>query len=212
MEMMFYVLFAFCLFFKLRNRIPILAALITSLYVVGIMADPFDNPASFYGDLKVFHFLAGVILAAYLTPHLTFSPWKAVAVLALSLIAIFGIEYSISARSALLVVPAVLVVASCVNLERVTPIPRWAWLETLGDASYSIYLTHVLAIAGLRIGMKLGGIGLTEWTAAAFVPVSILFSALLGVVVHRTVEKPLIRSANLILGARKPTPGGAMLR
>ena len=212
MEMMFYVLFALCLFFPVKMRVALLAVFITCIYVVGEAVDPFDNPLSFYGDLKVFHFLAGVILAAYAVPYLTFSSAKAVTILVLSLLSICFIEYSLSARSALLAVPAILIVASCVNLERVANVPKWTWLEKLGDASYSIYLTHVFAIAGLRIAMKLSGVELNAWSAAAFVPISIVISALLGVVVHRSIEKPLIRKANLLLAGKKPAPDRAVLR
>ena len=120
--------------------------------------------------------------------------------------ALLAIEFAISSRSILLGIPAFLIVASCVNLERVSSVPRWTWLEALGDASYSIYLTHVFVIAGLRIALQLIGLPFSGWIAVMFMPLSIILSALVGIAVHVGVERPSIRAVNRLLRARRPAP------
>lgn len=72
-------------------------------------------------------------------------------------------------------------------------LPRLRIMERIGDASYSIYLVHIFAVAliaglGLRVlGEEVSGPGLM-----AIAGLSILGGVLMGLVIYRFVEKPIM--------------------
>lgn len=77
-----------------------------------------------------------------------------------------------------------------------------AW-ETLGNASYSIYLTHTIVLSILA----------TLWTrilgTAGYVPAVVLgiaLSVLFGVLAHIYVEKPVIRRARRVVAGMRRAP------
>ncbi|MFC0213234.1 acyltransferase family protein [Paenibacillus chartarius] len=82
------------------------------------------------------------------------------------------------------------------------PLPRWTiLLSRLGDASYTILLTHLLSISVL---MKLAhGLNLTQGVSPLWVNLIILIAALfISYQLHLWVEKPLMTSLRTLL----PTP------
>ena len=70
--------------------------------------------------------------------------------------------------------------------------PALTWLKTLGDASYSIYLGHVLLLGALRFAYKTSGLAVaTAGDAWVFMAAALGTSALGGWVLYRFVETPL---------------------
>jgi exopolysaccharide production protein ExoZ len=68
---------------------------------------------------------------------------------------------------------------------------RLQFLEPFGDASYSTYLVHGLALTLLlRIWMMAVGT-----PSAWFIPVGLVFATAAGCLVHMAIEKPLLRMA-----------------
>jgi len=86
-----------------------------------------------------------------------------------------------------------------------SPLPAWArwksrlWL-TLGDASYSIYLTHLFSLGALRVvwGRFAPESGLS---AVGFFVASLVVCSVVGWVTYRLLEVPLLNRLN----ARKAT-------
>jgi exopolysaccharide production protein ExoZ len=78
----------------------------------------------------------------------------------------------------------------------------------MGDASYSIYLTHILTLGVLRTAWK--RLGLVEQdlgSACVFLAASIAVSILVGIAVYYVVEVPLMRlSRRVRSGGRAGTP------
>ncbi len=195
MEMVFYLLFSFCLPFRKGWRVVSISLLITALYVVGLVGAKNGSIASFYGDTVIFEFLMGVVLAAYLIPFLRLSaPW-AWGLLALSLIALVCIEAARLdlPRAVKFGLPAFFAIAAAINLERLSAIPAFPALVKLGDASYSIYLSHIFALAGLRMIVGFLDIDLSPLAACAFIVIGLAASAILGLLIHQYVEKRLSR-------------------
>lgn len=90
-------------------------------------------------------------------------------------------------------VPSALIVWSGLHLGRM--IRPMKVLTLLGDASYSIYLTHVFALP--HCYKALNRLQLSEPTAANIIVVLTLCtvaSAIVGVIVYYLVEKPLLRA------------------
>lgn len=87
-------------------------------------------------------------------------------------------------------VPAVAIVWGAVSLERPGLAPRW--LVALGDASYSLYLLHLLVLPAL--GRSWRAIGLTETLpAAAFLAAGVALSIAVALTAFRLVERPMTR-------------------
>ena len=64
----------------------------------------------------------------------------------------------------------------------------------LGDASYSIYLSHVIVlpvVAKLWLGMRVSTAA--AWSGMVFVIVAMVASAFAGVVLYKLVERPLLQ-------------------
>ena len=70
------------------------------------------------------------------------------------------------------------------------------FLEPFGDASYSTYLVHGLAITML----------LRVWEApsAWFVPMGLAVATVAGLGVHLVVEKPILQAATSLWKSRRP--------
>jgi exopolysaccharide production protein ExoZ len=207
MEMAFYFLFSLCLSFKKFWRVMGTTVLIVLLYAIGLTGTASSSILSFYGNSVILEFLFGVLLAAYLIPYLNFSALVTWGLLGLSLIALAFIESaSLDLPRALKYgVPAFLAIAAAVNLERIRAVPNFPILVRLGDASYSIYLSHIFVLAGLRMVVGFLHIDLSLWTGCGFIVVGVIASAILGVLIHRFIEKPLSRF-KVQIGRRNSEP------
>jgi exopolysaccharide production protein ExoZ len=98
-------------------------------------------------------------------------------------------------------VPAALIVFGAVSLESGNTVPTIRVLKILGDASYSIYMTHWFAWLAVSIVVaKLGGsLSLAIYFATIFVAI------ILGVATYVCVEQPMGRFLSRILA----TPASA---
>jgi exopolysaccharide production protein ExoZ len=81
-------------------------------------------------------------------------------------------------------VPAALVVAGAISVEADGGWPRWRWLGLLGDASYSLYLTHTLTIGALA--MTIGA-----WNPPLFIPLAMIVAVVGGLASYVLIERPL---------------------
>jgi peptidoglycan/LPS O-acetylase OafA/YrhL len=88
--------------------------------------------------------------------------------------------------------PATLIVASFTGIQGDTGIAS-SIAETLGDASYSIYLAHpFVMIAYARILKSVPGVA--DLNQLPIVPFVVLVAIALGVAGHKCVESPLLRA------------------
>ena len=115
--------------------------------------------------------------------------------------------YPNMAKVMLFGVPCALVVDGCVGLERAGGWANgvWSWMGTrLGDASYSLYLSHlfVLSAGGKAFALAASATGLAVFDLASGAPVPRLLFAVAGVVAcvvvadasYTWLEKPMARS------------------
>lgn len=195
MEMAFYILFSLCLPFGKRWRVLGLSLLIVALYGVGLWGFQSGSITAFYGKTVIFEFLMGVLLGACFLPFLRLStPW-AWGLLALALIILVLIEATAPdlTRAVKFGIPAFFAIAAAVNLERLSAVPDFPAMVKLGDASYSIYLSHIFVLAGLRITVNFLGLELVFWSGIVFIAIGLAASAILGILIHEYLEKPMSR-------------------
>ena len=96
--------------------------------------------------------------------------------------------------------PAVMIVGGAVALEEGRAFPAPAFLVRLGDASYAIYLCHLMTVALVAhtLGVR---------PPILFVPVAVVVSIAVGMAFHLALEKPLIAACRCRSPRRPFHPG-----
>jgi peptidoglycan/LPS O-acetylase OafA/YrhL len=210
-EMAFYVVFALGL--MLPGRLAGLALSIVILVAAaafGQIARP-EGVLGFYTAPMILEFGAGMMLGALFVrdrlPKGRAWGWSAAAtgVLALAVMLAGPWLWPQFDRAVMFGVPAVVLVASGLIAERAGLSLSQGWIQTLGAASYSVYLTHFFCTQVVtKAAERLAGFGtILMWALA---PVAFLLVAMVGVFVHRRVELPLTELARKVIAPMGPKP------
>lgn len=94
-------------------------------------------------------------------------------------------------------IPSTAVLTICIWTEKTRKIPRITILQKLGDASYSMYLSHCIVFA---LGAGIFTLGFPRQLASAALMVIV---ALASLQIHRYIELPLISVSRRVLGYRQ---------
>jgi len=91
--------------------------------------------------------------------------------------------------------PAVMIVYGAVALEKESGRRFPRWIEAVGDASYSIYLSHILVVSTVgrvwkTLPIPLNGV----WNLAGVIICMAVAAVAFGLASHRYLEKPLLRA------------------
>ena len=212
-EMFFYVLFAAVLFAPARLRPLILTAVLVSLVAIRPLGDASNPLWATYTNNLLLEFAAGVWLgqawrARRLPGHAAGWAMIALGLAGFAAVALTGVDVE-RARALLWGVPAFLLVAGAVSVEQAGPVPALPPLRALGDASYSVYLVHGLAIsAAFRLLQKAGVTSLPLLLVA-----SLIAGVIAGLVAYQLVEKPLMKLFKTGMAAKRgraPRPASAV--
>ena len=189
-EMFFYAMFAVSLLAR-RHAALVLIGCCMGLSAVGLVGGPFTGAvARTYTDPVILEFAAGVLMAQLWLRRVFDVPLLVGAGLLLAGLALIVLGASDPVGSVARQCGAVLVVAAC--LSRVAQGHEIQSLKHLGDASYSIYLTHVLFLAALGpLWSKLASSAHSWANALSFMVLALMGSAVTGLVFHRLLEVPL---------------------
>ncbi|MBR0697933.1 acyltransferase [Bradyrhizobium lablabi] len=184
-EMFFYAIFAAALFLESTTRLWFLLGAFFALTLAGRIYAGSNPPIVFFTDPIMLEFPAGVLLGRAFEqdrpPPLRWGYISLAAGLLLFLVAArLGIE---SPRVAVWGIPAFLLVAAAVIIEKNQDVPLVPALALLGDASYSIYLTHTLTISAVAKFKA-------YFNPASFFVTSLILSAMVGVAAWRIFERP----------------------
>lgn len=223
-EMFFYSLFAVSLFLPERIRPLAITAVIVSLISAG---SQFDNPsdygvaAFFYTRPILLDFVLGMILASYFqgpsrpTHPL---PWSICLAAGVAWLVIGGQLFSFGSSVSpptdtfmAFGVPAALIVAGAVGLEHSrikigTPI-----MGRLGDASYSLYLSHYFFVGSVIVLVRF--VEPDSLGRALLTPVTMVAAVVVGFGTFHLLERPLAGDVSiykniggLLLQARRRLP------
>ncbi len=197
LEVYFYAIFALGLLFKRHIGLIIITCLITGLCILRLSTDFPPIWLRFWGDPIVLGFIVGIGVGIIYMRGLRLPSWLiwalTVAGFGLSLLKMTEgmVEDALPARlSAIL--PATLVLLGAVLGKQVDR-SRWIYrfLILLGDASYSLYLTHEFILRPLQIVWTSHiGSTLSLWV---FVGLGILVSIIVGLLCYFLVELPITR-------------------
>jgi peptidoglycan/LPS O-acetylase OafA/YrhL len=210
-EWFFYIVFFFGILFKAPNKIAWLATTITALVILGKTVSLPVYQYLFITNPIMLEFVMGVLIC-WIYLHVEVNTWVAYALLFFGLA---GFAYSVCfgygtiselgdimwGRLSLWRViqwgiPSAALVAGAIFLEKQGQLTKlWSnrWCRLLGDASYSIYLTHVCAIEIFILVYGRTGFFLNPDFGIWF---HLAISVALGTLVYLKVEKPLLAYLN----------------
>ncbi len=195
-EMFFYLIFAVSMILSKRYRVAIAIGFITLLALAGTAAPPNNVWIEFYTFPMIVEFAFGMAIAVY-TQHRSLSLPLSILIfiagiilLSASMFAPLGRMSSI--RTVLWGFPAALTVLGIVALEQKRPMIQSGALLHLGNASYSLYLTHIFILGICRVGWRyLDAFNIDD----AFLLLSCIGGSILaGLAFYSAVERPLIRA------------------
>jgi exopolysaccharide production protein ExoZ len=190
-EMFFYAVFAGALLCRSDAvRFGLVAAVLVMLVLLRPAIDAGDPVLFRITSPLLLEFLAGMAIAA-VRQHQVLPPPAALAALLLALafmVLLSGSHVESWPRAVYFGLPAALIVLGAVSLEEILarrPAPR---LVLLGDASYSLYLSHdlVLKLAAAPLA------AIVRLHPAAAFACALMLELALGAACYRRIERPLL--------------------
>ena len=220
-EWFFYLLFFLLILLRAQRKGRILCCCLAGLSLLGwLLRSDLTGLAIFYTDPLLWEFLLGVAVGII---YRRWSPGRKFALCLLVPGIVLGLLFMLTGFGDSQAVPApppplrylhaicwgsaaALVVAGCVFLEKTGTSPRLfrhRAILLLGDASYSIYLFHLLVLGliaalYLRVGFFLN--------ADALIPIHAVIAVAGSLVFYRWVEKPLLNWLRSIPPSDPPRP------
>jgi exopolysaccharide production protein ExoZ len=188
-EMLFYLIFYVGLMVKRPLLISTLA--IFSLFSIGVIFSPETAPLKAYTRPILLEFLCGVWIAWAYTKGVFDKTIPSFIVIGFAFLFILPFinaqELTIAGRA----LASSMIIAGALYLGE--QIPYFKLLHLLGDASYSIYLTHTFI--SLRYSSKIWSkVPLEGWVQfSGWVALTLVVSSIVGIVVHLYIEKPVLR-------------------
>ena len=207
-EIFFYAVFAFCLLFSARIGIPLLLAIFGIIVAIGFaLPDTAPAPIQYWTRPIILYFVAGVLLGlTYLwSLSRTFLPimrlWMVTAVTisvcALPSLYLLGVG---SIPNPWVAGPAIAIGAvSIAALIQISSERNYVerTLQLIGDASYSIYLTHIFTHIPIVIIWR--ALSLPASFSWLFYSAAVLAASVLGVLVYIAFERPVSSLARQIV-------------
>jgi len=191
-EMAFYALFASSLLLPARMRVSGLVGVLSLAAFAGLFV-PADTIAAFYTDPIILEFAAGLILASIWRRGQPMSRTAALCLAGLGFLALYLGSGSDLPRIVWAGIPALMIVAGVVYADGAKERRPMRLPMLLGDASYSIYLSHVIVLPVLAKAWTAAGLGVAGMQGPAFLVLALVASALAGAVLYAAVERPLMR-------------------
>ncbi|MEY2925976.1 MAG: hypothetical protein RL367_453 [Pseudomonadota bacterium] len=195
-EMLFYALFAIALVLAPRYRLMTITTLVIVTFLVAGALAPFGDIPDFYSSSIIFEFFFGVLIATIRSGIPRHRRSFFVCHLALAFLALLVCDMNAgpTPRVVVLGLPAAVIVFCASQMERERPVGDNWLLKLAGDASYSIYLTHIFVMAGLRVALLNWGVThLPPIGIAAFLAAALALSAAIGALVYQWFELPVMR-------------------
>ena len=210
-EICFYLVFAVALAIGRKTLLSALAVTLSAVFLLGT-ALPADSAAhAFLGNPILFEFLLGAAAAKlFVDGRLAVVPPLVALLAGVALLAAFAwLPNEGYFRVLYRGIPCLLIFIGVLNLDAKIRWPDW-WIH-VGDASYSIYLFHIVfiyQIAGVVLSVLVAK-GYVSGAAEAAALVAFIASVTIGLIVHGLIEKPLTRFLHDLARRKKPVENAA---
>jgi peptidoglycan/LPS O-acetylase OafA/YrhL len=192
--MLFYLIFGASLLLPVQNRLYATLGVLAGLVIIGLWSTAGAHPVvAFYTSDIILEFGLGLLIGNLVTKRVSISPmlsWSAF-LCGVFLISCLGLKHS-GLRSLVWGLPAGLIVAGALSLELQGRLREFWLLHFLGNASYSIYLSHEIVIAAMGQFWITHGFGSSAPAKIIMIVTMMIVAAFAGGAVHLCIEKPLL--------------------
>ena len=193
-EMYFYAWFAIGLFAPRAFLFPVVFGGVLGVVLLARLMPDASVALTYWGNLVVLEFLAGMLLAAVFFRHPvpnSLLPFLLITAISLVWIAVFALtDLSLGQRVVNKGVGAVLIVyAFTCLLPQEVALKLFRWSSVFGDASYALYLCHLFVLRALAIVWALL-VG-PDVALEVFVLITFVSSVFASVYVWAWAERPL---------------------
>ncbi|WP_158601964.1 acyltransferase family protein [Pararobbsia silviterrae] len=196
-EMLFYVVFGLSLRWRAPWRLASCALLLGAPIVWHAWTGQGHGVWLFYTSDAMLEFVLGMMLGwMYLRGGLRWgrlAGWGLIVCGVIALAYFGGLGY---ARLPSMGVPAFAIVAGALTLERARAVPRWRALHALGDASYSLYLSHPIVLSASEQLWRHGVVQNGTLARLAFSVFALTLTIAAAWICYRGLEQPLTRFLN----------------
>jgi exopolysaccharide production protein ExoZ len=195
LEMCFYAVFTVTLFAAIRRwQLWIVGILFLALLLIGPTVSDHDSVVLFYTQPRIFEFFIGMAIGRLsLADKLRAPVPVAYGLCALGFVLTLTVPRYLPDYPITFMVGPALCVVGAVCAERRGGMPNLPFLELLGDASYSIYLTHIFTHGVTRTiwgALPVGSSAAAVIGFAVFSMCSVVAVALLS---YRFIETPTLK-------------------
>jgi len=200
LEMLFYALFAAALVLAKPQRLIAVSAALAALAAYGLIADPQTAILKGFTNNIVLEFAMGMGLGRLYELGKAPSSARAGAALLAAGVALACVHRALpDARFIYFGVPALLIMAGALAFESRISGKAWAVPKFLGDASYSIYLVHMMAMA---VSTKILPFSFASAFPLPALLFEVAFAVAAGAVVYVLVERPLTDIARRLIAPK----------
>lgn len=194
-EMFFYLIFGIALLIKSDAlRVLSIGVLLWILVLVGLSLQPEGAVAATYTNPDLLLFLDGIVLAIIYRAYQIDSATLGVILICVGVLSqSVGLPGSFGLFENFIGVSPALIVAGTLALEPAMRRKPSAALYTIGNASYSIYLSHLFFLRLSELGWRdVVTFGSNEVLEVTYVVVAFIFAIGGGVAVHYFIERPML--------------------
>ncbi|MES2751782.1 MAG: acyltransferase [Pseudomonadota bacterium] len=207
-EMFFYAVFACALLLARRHRAVFVCTVLGALVASRLGISPSGPIAQTYTSPLLIEFMIGCLLGIIYERKSLPRPAIALFLLILGCVLLLGSGMLSAANIGVTRflhwgLPAFLIVTGALGIEPM--LRHWRLPALLGNASYSIYLTHAVVLAVLKDGVLKSGIGTGPVLTTVFVLAGCVVSIAAGVAVFYLVEKPLVAFCKILIAKARKT-------
>lgn len=197
-EMFFYAIFGLALILPTIPRLVVVSTILFGLAAIPVLTRvPPLTAVEFYTSDRIIEFAFGIGLGWLYGGGAKFPKPFAWAAFLLGACAIALIGDSDMSRGLSVGVPALLMVAGAVMIERLRGIPNIGSLHLLGNASYSLYLSHTIVLSMIGQLWRKFPLGLFPGALIVFGCLSIASAIAMGVLIYLYIEVPMLRLGRL---------------
>lgn len=196
LEMFFYLLFGALLLLPSRGRYAIMAALLGLLALAGTLVTQKNTLAGFYTSSVVLEFAYGLLIALAHRRGAHLEAPAALGMLVAGALALIIPDASGTvARGLVWGLPSAMIVFAALSLERRARLKELPLAHLMGDASYSLYLSHGIILAALSVVWRRLGLDALPGGWILFMLCGTLTATAGGLATYWLMERPVTRLA-----------------
>jgi len=193
-EMFFYLVFGAALVLPAAARLLAVLAALAALVVAGLVL-PTASATGFYTRPIILEFGLGMLLGWAHGRGFGVGRWTSAALVAagFAVMVLLRADQYDPLRLFFWGLPATLIVAGALSLERAGAVGRAAPALLLGDASYALYLFHGIVLSAAGQAWRLLGLDQLPFGLTGFAILGTAGALAAGIAVHLLVERPVTR-------------------